>query len=156
MLRDLTQAFPNALPNVFITTLKMMKVMFSNATNIQNGKQRFVYLFISYILVSVSPFEWRLFTIDSCWYRQLIPLTLVQNACVSLQSAVVCAVCSSADFWSRRCRHKATTPSAFIAASSLKSAGCVLPFRCRSKPVWLSFLCETVKSSLFLGSGYLH
>ncbi len=44
--------------------------------------------------------EWRIYTIDSCWYRQLIPLTHAQNARVSLPSAVVCAVCSSAAFWS--------------------------------------------------------
>ncbi len=56
--------------------------------------------FILYIFVSVSPFEWRIYTIDSCWNIQLIPLTNVQNAYVSLPSAVVCAVCSSAVFWS--------------------------------------------------------
>ncbi len=67
-----------------------------NITEIQNGKQaliclHFVFAFISYIFVSVSPFEWRiyLYTIDSCWYRQLIPLTHVQNARVILCSVWV-------------------------------------------------------------------
>ncbi len=56
--------------------------------------------FISYIFVSVSPFKWRIYTIDVCWYRQLIPLMHAQNTHVSLLSAVVCAVFSSAAFWS--------------------------------------------------------
>ncbi len=34
---------------------------------------------------------------DSCWYRQLIPLT---HTHVSLPSAIVCLACSSAAFWS--------------------------------------------------------
>ncbi len=67
--------------------------------------------FILYIFVSVSPFEWRIYTIDGCWNRQLIPLTHAQNAHVSLPSAVVCAVCSCATFWSddadaRRQQHR--------------------------------------------------
>ncbi len=50
------------------------------------------FIYVSYIFVSVSPFERQIYTIDSCWYRQLIPLTHAQNAHVSLPSAV--------DFWS--------------------------------------------------------
>ncbi len=72
---------------------------------------------VSYIFVSVSPFEWLIYTstIDSCWYRQLIPLTHAQNAHVSLPSAVVCAVCSRAAFWSdaadaRRQHHRLSSP----------------------------------------------
>ncbi len=82
----------------------MIKVI--NVTDIQNGKQAllclcFVYLRLSCIsFASVSPFEWRIYTIDSCWNRRLIPLTQAQNARVSLPSAVVCAVCSSTAFWS--------------------------------------------------------
>ncbi len=86
----------------------------------------FFYIsYISYILVSVSHFKWRICTIDDCWYRQLIPLTQAQNTRVILQLAVVWAVCSSAAFWSRHCRSKATTPLAFVDTSSLKSAWCV-------------------------------
>ncbi len=80
----------------------MIKVI--NVTDIQNGKQALLYVSYSCVylvyLCLVSPFEWRIYTIDSCWYRQLIPLTHAQNAHVSLPSAVVCVVCSSAAFWS--------------------------------------------------------
>ncbi len=87
----------------------MIKVI--NVTDIQNGKLaliclRFVYLRLS--CISFCFFFRKIYTIDSCWYRHLIPLTHV-----SLPSAVVCAVCSSAAFWSD--------------ASSLKPAGLVCP-----------------------------
>lgn len=52
----------------------------------------------------------------------IFPYTQVQNARASLQSAVVCAVCSSPDVWSRRNRQETTAPSAFGTGSSLKSA----------------------------------
>ncbi len=41
------------------------------------------FVYVSYIFVLVSSFERQIYTIDSCWYRQLIPLTHSQNAHVS-------------------------------------------------------------------------
>ncbi len=65
------------------------------------SKRCFVYIsYICVYLVSISPFEWRIYTIYSCWNRRLIPLTHAQNAHVSLHLAVVCAVCLSVAFWS--------------------------------------------------------
>ncbi len=48
---------------------------------------------------------------------------------ISLQSAEVCAVCSHAALFVRCCQCEATTPSAFVAAGSLKTAWCVLGLR---------------------------
>ncbi len=82
--------------------------MFLSLRDLWNGLS-FTFMFwtsayISYVLVLVSSFEGWICTIDRCWYRQLSPLSQAHNTCVCLQSAVVCAVCSSAAFWSRRCR----------------------------------------------------
>ncbi len=67
------------------------------------------------------------YTIDSCSYRQLIPLMQAQNALVSLQSTVVCVVLKCS-FLVWRCQHKVKTPSDFDATSSLKSTWCVPAF----------------------------
>ncbi len=66
----------------------MIKVI--NVTDIQNGSKRcFVYvLYICVYLVYLCFgffFEWRIYTIDSCWIRQLIPLTHAQNAHVKVK-----------------------------------------------------------------------
>ncbi len=49
------------------------------------------------------------------------------DACASLQSAVVCEVCSSTAFWSSR--FKVTTLLVFVHTSALKSAWCVPALR---------------------------
>ncbi len=109
--------------NITISTISAISTWDINITDIQNGKQALMFTFcisafILYIFVSVSPFEWRIYTIDSCWNRQLIPLTHAQNAHVSLPSAVVCAVCSRTAFWSgaadtRRQHRRLSSPLGF-------------------------------------------
>ncbi len=91
-----------------------------------------VYLII---LVWFLFLKWRIYTIDSCWYRQLIALTQAQYTRLFAVRCSLNDVFNTA-FRSRRCcQCKATTLSAFVAASSLKSAWCVPALRNTQEPV---------------------
>ncbi len=131
---NLKRSFPIILiRECFHNNMRRLKWLKLSTLEIFKMVSKRWFVFISYIFVLVSPFEWQIYTIDSCWYRQLITLTQAQNAHV--QFAVGCSLCSvfevSAAFFVRRYRRKATTTAAFIAASSLKSPWCVPAFTYR-------------------------
>lgn len=50
----------------------------------------FVYLRI-FCISLFSPFKWQIFTVESCWYKQLIPLSQAQNARLSLCVVFKCS-----------------------------------------------------------------
>lgn len=77
----------------------------------------FTFRISAYILVLVSPFEWWIQSIDSCWYRELIPNMQEQSTLLVCSQSVQCVQPQifGAD----------PADNAFIAASSLNFTLCV-------------------------------